>query len=189
VNDQTRPCENCGAPLPLTGTYCLACDTPVSGLREDRLSVAETESVRRGRPIQGIALVTGCVLALVAVTYALVLVIRPNHDREARKSVANAVGLLARAESGEHVCRSLHAYLAEKPPAYMSACHALVGTRAGLRLENLHAGAVKLSGRHGTVHLTATLVDGSTSQPLDDVIKVRDVDDSWRMVWNRRPLT
>lgn len=75
--DDTKPCESCGAALPRTGTYCLACDTPVSGLVEGRLDAADADSVRHGRPFQGIALVGGILVGLAGLTWVLVLVIRP----------------------------------------------------------------------------------------------------------------
>ncbi|MBO9520093.1 MAG: hypothetical protein J7518_01035 [Nocardioidaceae bacterium] len=51
---------------------------------DTRLSVAESHAVRHGRPWMGIALVAGCVLALAAVTVALVLAVRPQPAVKAR---------------------------------------------------------------------------------------------------------
>lgn len=78
-NDEpdTKPCLHCANPLPRTGTYCLACDTPVS-TDPIGLSVAESHAVQRGRPAAGAALIALVTLVLGALAVALVLVIRPH---------------------------------------------------------------------------------------------------------------
>jgi hypothetical protein len=188
VDDQTRACENCGAPLPRTGTYCLACDTPVSGTAQG-LSVAETESVRNGRPIMGIALIGGIAIGVLALVAGMYLAFRPHSTGDARQSVTNGVTLLVKAEGGKHQpCKNLTKYLAGKPTVYRPACREIIGHDPGAHLRAVRAGATTLNGSHGTVHLSATLVDDSGSRHWAKDFPVVQYEGMWRLDWNGSPI-
>ena len=187
---KTKPCPNCGAPLPLTGTFCLECDTPVEG-HTGGLSVAEVHTVRRGHPIQGIAMLIGVAAVVIGLIALLIYVTSPHDAADARKAVVNGVQQVVLAEGGHpHACIEMAKYISESAIVARPQCRALVGTDPGAHLINIQTGKVTVDNETATVHITATLVDNQGSRRIDADFPATNptVQLGWRYAWDGKKI-
>ena len=177
--------------MPLTGTFCLTCDTPTSpaAAPASGLSVADAHHVRRGRPIQAIGIGVALVVALGFFGWGIYQASRPQDSKQATQAVTQGLTLLVRAESGVHgPCTQLAGYLHGTRPDYEPECRALIGTDPGAHLEHLKIDRVTLHhGGTGTAQVHATFVDDQGSHSYDRQVDLRD-DDTWRFAWDGRPV-
>lgn len=188
-------CASCGATLPRTGTYCLACDTPVADPDLANLSVGPSQVTRVGRRWVAIATAAAVVLGAVGIPLAVIFGGRAyaGHQRGVGADTAakNAVHMILRAEGGSRkACDATSALLTGNRVHEHRACLAVVGDDPGVTLagHRLTAVATHRKGLLGTVELRGTLTDGSGTHPFDDTVAVRKRHSDWRATWNGRPV-
>ncbi|MCZ4498302.1 MAG: hypothetical protein JWQ74_855 [Marmoricola sp.] len=188
-------CASCGASLPPTGTYCLACDTPVADPDRADLSIGSTQVTRVGRRWVAVATVTAVAAGAVGIPLAVVFGGRAyaghQRDQGADDAARAAVHMILRAEGGSRkACDATPALLTGNRVREHRACLAVVGDDPGvtLRSHELAAVATHRTGTLGTVELRGTLTDGSGTHPFDDTIAVRQRHSDWRATWNGAPV-
>ena len=188
---ETHPCPECGAPLKPGATYCLACDTPVVDT-ERGLSVAEAVPVAVGRPLLGLLVIVGVIVALGGAAYGTVQYM---HDRKvataaiAAMNARDGLALVVRAESGQATaCKRAPAYVAGVPKDVRRLCREVVGQVPGAQLEHVRTGTPHLAGKDGTVRITATFADHRGTKTVDRVFHLVQEGKQWRLSWNGQPV-
>jgi hypothetical protein len=182
-------CTSCGASLPRTGTYCLACDTPVEDAVRG-LSVGETEVVRTGRPLMGIGIAVGVVLVVGGLTYGIWNFMSHHADGEAAKAAEADVTMVVLAEGGHpSTCPALSLAVTGTPKDQREACVALARDYPGAHLRHLHATSVSRRGSRATVHLDGTLVDKAGKVPFDRTVTLVKQAGNWVLDWDGTAIT
>ncbi len=189
---EPNPCANCGAALPPAAGFCLACDTPVEGAQGGGLSVAAPEPARPVRRLPVLAAAVVGIVAVGAVTLAIVHWVGGHEAAATNQAAGNAgraLALVVDAESGRGgVCRNWADYVAGLRRDLRQECAALAGRDPGARLEDVHEDPANLSASTGTVTVHATLVDDHGSRAFARTVKIIDIGGHWRMSWDGRPL-
>lgn len=177
-------CANCGASLPPTGTYCLACDTPVADA-ERGLSVGQTEVVRNGRPVVAVAITLAVILVVGGSILGISRYMKHRADGSVSTAAKKAVDIVLRSEAGhDGGCPYIGTAVSGDPKAQQRACIALVRDDPGAHLNSEHAASVHRSGKHATVDLRGELVDKTGKRPFAQTISLVKQGDTWVMVWD-----
>ncbi|RNL65191.1 hypothetical protein EFK50_04290 [Nocardioides marmoriginsengisoli] len=179
-------CAHCGATLPRTGTFCLACDTPVTEPASG-LSVGDTQVVAFGRPLVAAAAVAGVVLLVGVLAYGSVAIYQRHLNGSVAKAAKQAVTLLVRAEAG-HAGACTPAALLTTGVRHDQACVAMVDDDPGARIRRLHVSAVHRHGREATAYLRGTLVDQDGRRPYAAQVAMVRVDNAWALRWDGTPI-
>ncbi|MCW2755211.1 MAG: hypothetical protein JWQ32_2622 [Marmoricola sp.] len=181
-------CTNCGASLPATGTYCLACDTPVEGAITG-LSVSTPTVTKVGRPWVG-AVVGIAVLALIALAaLGIRALIEHGQNSSVELAATTGVRLIVATEAGRPgVCQTLSAGVTGDPAQSLAACRALLLSDRAVKLTGLHATAINRHGNGATVRLQGTIFNGNGPQPFDRDVKLAKIDGTWKMDWDLQPI-
>ena len=184
-------CENCGGVLPRTGTYCLACDTPVANA-ERGLSVGDTQVVQHGRPLVGAAVMAACLLAVVGVGFTIHRLWESHLDGNAEAAAVRGTQVLVHAENGDQgaktACTHAETAVIGDPTTVREECAALLGSDPGATVRGLHAASVRRSGQHATVDLRGTWVDAHGRAPYSRTVRVRSDHNEWELVWDGTAL-
>ena len=180
-------CPHCDAPLKPAATFCLTCDNPVAP-ETSRLSVGEAVTVSVGRPLVGLAVVAGCLLALGAATYGGVAYVHHQHHQSRQQvldDVRQGTTLLVDAEGGQsRACHRAGTVLAGLPQDIERECAAIVGDDPGARVVAVSVDRLDLQGAKGTAHVHATIADASGTHVLDRVVDLVHGRREWRMDWS-----
>ena len=181
-------CTNCGAALPRTGTYCLACDTPVTDAVRG-LSVGDTQVVKNGRPIVAVAIVVGVAVVVAGITFGVRSFMDGHDAGKASSAARKGVDIVVRAESGHAgACPYVSTAIAGDPKTEKQACLALVNDDPGAHINHLRAASVHRDGDHGTVELRGTLVDKAGKRPFVRTVPILKHDGSWMLQWDGKSL-
>lgn len=177
-------CTNCGASLPPTGTYCLACDTPVENAAKG-LSVGDIQVVQKGRPIVMVGISLAVVLVVGGIVYGVHSFMAHRADGEAGNAAKKGVEIVVRAESGHSgACPYVSEVFMGDPKTEEKACLALVGDDPGAHLKHLRAASVHRSGSHGSVDLEGTLVDKSGKRTFEKDLTLQKQSSGWMIDWD-----
>lgn len=173
--------------MPRTGTFCLTCNTAVTDAGS-ALSVAETHSVRKGKPIVGIIVGAIGLVLIGGLCYGLFQASRPHTATNIEYTVSQGLGLLVKAEGGtKGPCTKLSKYVEGPKTNYLPACQAMINQDPGAHLTATKVSNVVLHGHSGTAHVHATLVDDKGTHTIDRDVKVHEKN-VWHLVWDRQPL-
>ncbi|MET3960594.1 hypothetical protein ABIE44_000528 [Marmoricola sp. OAE513] len=182
-------CASCGGVLPPTGTYCLACDTPVADAPRG-LSVGTTEVVAHGRPLLGVGVILAVVLVLGGVAFGIRSLWISHLDGNATAAAIRGTDILVHSENGSaKACVHAETAVIGDPKTVQTECDALVGTIPGAVIRGLHATAVHRNGQHATVVLRGTWQDDEGSAPYSRTVKVRSDHNEWELIWDGKPVT
>ncbi|MCW2786439.1 MAG: hypothetical protein JWP74_2956 [Marmoricola sp.] len=181
-------CTNCGASLPPTGTYCLACDTPVEGAVRG-LSVAEPTTSQVGRPLLGVSIIGAIVVVLALIAFGAHGMLQHKQNDEVHAAALKGVRMIASAEGGDSgVCKYTQGHFAGTPQTEKLACRALVGHDPNVKLKRLH---VTHSDRHGsgaTVNVRGTVVDARGHRIFERDVKLVKYQGTWVFDWDGTPV-
>jgi hypothetical protein len=181
-------CTNCGAALPRTGTYCLACDTPVAEAVRG-LSVGEIQVVRARRPLIAAVVVGAIVVAVAGLSYGVATIYQRHLNAGVSGAAKKALSIVARAEGGHAgACPYVSTAIAGDPKAEEAACVALVDDDPGARFARLSATAVHRHGRTATAELHGTVVDRTGRRPFSERIDLVEIGGAWMLKWDGRSL-
>jgi hypothetical protein len=182
-------CATCGASLPLTGTFCLACDTPVAA-EHNRLSVAETFVAERGRPLRALAIIGGTAVVAGAIGYGAYAMVHKHSDGKAATAAIHGVQVIVRAEGG-HVgaCPYAKTAMSGRPATSVAECRAVVDSDPQAVIHRLHAVSTKRDGSHGTVVLSGTWVDAHGKTPFHRTMDVVQGQNGWLLVWDGKAIS
>jgi hypothetical protein len=182
-------CANCGASLPPTGTFCLACDTPVSPERS-ALSVSETFVAERGRPLRAVAWILGAAVLVGGVVYAFLAMTTSHSNGQASNAAIHGVLVLVRSEGGHSAaCSLVSTTLSGDAAANLAACKAVADSHPGAVIKRLHAVSTDRSGDTGTVELRGTWVDKSGRSIYEHTVHVVNGEAGWLLSWDGKALS
>jgi hypothetical protein len=185
---EEHQCTSCGATLPRTGTYCLACDTPVAGAVRG-LSVGEIEVVQTGRPLLGIAIGVGVLVVAVGLVLGLRHFVVDHANGSVSTAAKTGVDVVVLAEGGHpSACPQVPTTIAGDPHTEVAACRAVFDDDPGAHLVHLRSGSVTRHGSRGTADLRATLVDRSGKRAFDRTVDLVQQNGTWMLSWDGSPL-
>lgn len=182
-------CANCGSPLPRTGTFCLACDTPVADTTRG-LSVGDTQVVEVGRPWRAVAALGVAVILLGAGFWGATATYHRRRDHEVTSAAIKAVRLLVRAESGHaSACKYTANTIAGNTAENQAACLRIVDNAPGAHFKHLHAVGLHRHGNRATVALRGRVRDpASGGRPFAMDVKLVESGSSWMLDWDDTPI-
>jgi hypothetical protein len=184
-------CPHCAAPLRPAATFCLACDRPVVE-ETSRLSVGDAVHVSVGRPLLGLVVVAGCLLAVGLATYGGVSFVHHQHaatTRQAVTDVTREATLLVEAEGGRSAsCARMSAVVAGPSARTVRECGAVVGHDPGAAMCRLDVDRVRLHGTAGSARLRSTISDRAGTHTIDRVLHLVHARREWLVSWDGTPL-
>ncbi|MCW2855419.1 MAG: hypothetical protein JWR52_1034 [Marmoricola sp.] len=183
-------CTNCGASLPATGTYCLACDTPVEGANTG-LSVSTSTVTKVGRPWVGVTVGIVVLAVIVGIVLGIRALIIHGQNSAAELAATTGVKYIVATERGQAgLCKPLSTTFVTGDPAQsLAACRALLGKNPSLKLNGLHTTAINRHGDGATVRLQGTINPGTGPHPFDQDVKLAKVQGTWKMDWDLQPIS
>lgn len=181
-------CTNCGASLPATGTYCLACDTPVANAGTG-LSVSTATVTQVGRPWVGVIIGLVVVALIAGIVIGIRMLMSHGQNSAAESAATTGINLIVETERGRAgVCTLLSQSVTGDPTQSRNACHRLLGQDPHLSLKHLHMTAINRHGDGATVRLQATINNGDGPHPFDRDVKLAKVEGTWKMDWDLQPI-
>jgi len=184
-------CPHCDAPLKPASTFCLACDRPVVD-ESSRLSVGEPMRVSAGRPLVGLLVVAGVVLAVGGAAYGGLAYIHQQRTKSTDavlEDVTRGTTLLVDAEGGRaDACQRATSEVAGPADDVLRECRAIVDHDPGVRVAAIRVDRLDLEGAKGTARVRATISDAHGTHALDRAVDLVRGRRDWRMTWDGRPV-
>lgn len=184
-------CTNCGAALPRTGTYCLACDTVVVNTEGGGLSVGEPHVVQHGRPLVGVAVIVACLAFIGGTGYAIYALWESHVNTSASTAALAGIKAIVHAERGTHAssCHAATAVINGPSATTLTECEAIFGADPDQQLTNLRAANIHRHGKTASVEVQGTWVTSTGTKAFDRRVNVVQSKNQWWLQWDGKPIT